>query len=325
MKTALVCGAGGFIGSHIARRLKAEGYWVRGADLKYPEFSKTVCDEFVIGDLQNFNFTSTAMFGPFARPFDIVFQLAADMGGAGYVFTGENDADILHNSAMINLNVAHLAEKFEIGKLFFSSSACVYPQEIQSNFDSPALKESDAYPVNPDSDYGLEKIFSERIYLAFQRNYNLDIRIARFHNIFGEEGTYSGGREKYPAAIARKVAQAEDGSFVEVWGNGRQTRSFLHIDECVEGVMRFIKSGYSEPLNIGSEERISVNDLAAMVIKISGKKLTIRNIESEAIGVRGRNSDNTLIRTVLGWSPSAPLLDGMKKLYSWIEKQIYNG
>ena len=322
MKTALVCGAGGFIGSHIARRLKAEGYWVRGADLKHPEFSATVCDEFNICDLRNYGKASVVMFGPFRQPFDLVVQLAADMGGAGFVFTGEHDADILYNSVMINLNIAHLSEKFKIGKIFYSSSACVYPEHIQNSDYSPSLKEEDAYPVNPDSDYGYEKIFSERIYQAYSRNYGLNIRIARFHNIMGEEGAYVGGREKSPAAICRKVAEAKDGDAIEIWGNGLQTRSFLHISECCEGIMRIINSDYKEPLNLGSSERISINELARMVIEISGKRLTISNIESAAIGVRGRNSNNQRIQEVLGWKPSASLQSGIEKLYFWINQQI---
>ena len=254
--------------------------------------------------------------------FDLVMTYAADMGGAGWVFVGENDADIVHNSALINLNVAYWAAKNKVGKLFFSSSACAYPQEIQTEEDNKGLKESDAYPAHPDSPYGFEKLFSEVVYECFHRNKGLDIRMARFHNIFGEDGTWEGGREKAPAAMCRKVAQAKDGDEIEIWGDGLQTRSFLYIDECIEGVMRLMDSDYTEPINIGSDEMISINDLAKMVIEISGKNLTIKNVPSNAIGVRGRNSDNTLIEQVLNWRPSQPLVIGIEWLYSWIEKQV---
>ncbi len=329
MKTALVLGAGGFIGSHVVRRLKRDGYWVRGVDLKYPEFSPTSADEFIIGDLRNPLTVNQVMFSPNQNSipdkdnsFDEAYQLAADMGGAAFVFTKENDFDIIHNSAIINLNVAEYAIKFGIKKVFYSSSACIYPQNIQDETDNKGLKEEEAYPANPDSDYGYEKIISERLYDAARRNKGLNIRVARFHNIFGEEGTWFGGREKSPAAICRKVAQAIDGDDIEIWGDGLQTRSFLYIDECIDGIFRLMKSDYQYPVNIGSDEMISINDLAKMVIGISGKELGIKNVPSNAIGVRGRNSDNTLIKEVLNWSPTQPLKMGMGKLYNWISKQV---
>ena len=319
MRKALVFGAGGFIGSHMARRLKDEGYWVRGVDLKYPEFSKTAADEFIIGDLRSDSFTSVVTYGGF----DLVIQLAADMGGAGYIFTGEHDADVMHNSATINLNVLDCLVKHKFkGKIFYSSSACMYPQQMQETTDNKGLKESDGYPGNPDSEYGWEKLFSERLYMAYNRNYGIDVRIARFHNIFGEEGTWCGGKEKAPAAVCRKVAEKKEVDFIEIWGDGRQTRSFLYIDECIEGVLRLIGSDYKSPINIGSDEMISINDLAKMAIDISGKQMYVKNVSSNAIGVRGRNSDNTLIKEVLGWSPTQPLKTGIEKLYSWINKQV---
>lgn len=331
MKTALLLGAGGFIGSHVAHRLKKDGYWIRGVDLKYPEFSDTACDEFRIGDLRDDMFVSTVMFAPrqhklndTEHSFDLVIQLAADMGGALFVFSGLHDADIMHNSVLINANVAYYASSFHVKKLFYSSSACIYPQQIQDDPNNKGLKESNAYPVNPDSEYGYEKIFSERLYQSFHRNYGLEIRIARFHNIFGLEGTYKGGREKAPAAICRKVAEAKDGDEISIWGDGFQTRSFLYIDECIEGVMRLIESDYIHPINIGSDEIISINDLTKMVIGISGKNLSINHIKGPQ-GVRGRNSDNTLIKEILNWSPSQPLIKGITKLYHWIEKEIENG
>jgi len=316
MKTALVLGAGGFIGSHMAKRLKREGYIVTGVDLKYPEFSKTACDRFIIADLCYLDLRNTV-----GVDFDEIYQFAADMGGAGYIFTGQNDANIMHNSALINLNVAQYAT-INKGKLFYSSSACIYPQQIQEDVNNKGLKESDAYPVNPDSEYGYEKIFSERLYDSYRRNYGLNVRIARFHNIFGEEGTYFGGKEKAPAAMCRKVAQEKNGGEIEVWGDGLQTRSFLYIDECIEGVRKLMQSEYYSPINIGSNEIISINDLAEMAINISGKDLKVKNIPSNAIGVRGRNSDNTLIKEVLGWQPTQPLRTGMEKLYSWINQQV---
>lgn len=335
MKTALVCGAGGFIGSHLVKRLKSEGYWVRGVDLKKPDFSPTDADDFMIGDLRNYAFTSVAMHCPYSNPFDEVYQLAADMGGAQYIFTGEHDADIMHNSAQINLNVANIAVKANVGKVFYSSSACMYPQEIQRISNNSGLKETDAYPANPDSEYGWEKLFSERLYLAYARNHGLNVRIARFHNIYGEEGTYKGGKEKAPAAMCRKVAEAHeylfvpgmnrwngDRGFIEVWGDGLQTRSFLYIDECIEGVRRLMDSDCTEPVNIGSDEMVSINELAQMAIDISGKNIKIKNVESKALGVRGRNSDNDFIFEKLGWKPHYPLRKGMEKTYLWINEQM---
>jgi len=319
MKQALVCGGGGFIGHHLARKLKSLGYWVRSVDLKYPEFSpKDEVDDFVIGDLRDPEVWQKIL----DRDFDEVYQLAADMGGAGFVFTGENDADIMHNSALINLNcLYYLKEKKFKGKVFYSSSACIYPEYKQTDPQNPGLKEEDAYPAAPDSEYGWEKLFSERMYLAFNRNYGINVRIARFHNIFGPEGTYEGGREKAPAALCRKVALAPDGGEIEIWGDGEQTRSFLYIDECVEGVLRLMDSDFLGPVNIGSDEMISINNLAKMIMEIAGKNLTIKHIPGP-LGVRGRNSDNTLIKEKLGWAPSKPLRDGIEKTYNWILKQV---
>jgi len=317
MKTALVLGAGGFIGSHLVTRLKSEGYIVIGADLKYPEYSESKADEFIICDLRNYNYCK-ALFD--TVKFDEVYQLAADMGGAGFVFSGENDADIMHNSAQINLNIAELCVKYKVGKLFYSSSACMYPQEIQRISNNTGLKESDAYPANPDSEYGWEKLFSERLFLAYARNKGLYVCIARFHNIYGIEGTYKGGREKAPAAMCRKVAEAKEE--IEVWGDGLQTRSFLYIDECIEGIRRLMNSDCTEPVNIGSDEMVSINQLAQMAIEISGKDIRIKNIESKALGVRGRNSDNDFIYSQLGWKPNYPLRKGMEKTFEWINKEV---
>jgi GDP-D-mannose 3', 5'-epimerase len=329
MKTALVCGAGGFIGSHMVKRLKKEGYWVRGVDLKRPEYSETEADHFVVGDLRNPELVSRVTFAPNQSDiygghgsFDLVIQMAADMGGAGYIFTGDNDANVMHNSALVNLNMVYYCTKNKVKKILFSSSACAYPEQIQEREDCAALKESDCFPANPDSPYGWEKIFSEILFDSFRRNYKLDVRICRFHNIFGPESCYNNGKEKAPAAVCYKVASAEEGGEVEIWGDGKQTRSFLFIDEAVEGVMRLLDSDYVHPVNIGSNEMIAINDLAKMVIDISGKNLTIKNVESNAIGVRGRNSDNTLIEDKLGWKPSRPLREGMEKLYNWINQKV---
>jgi len=313
----LVCGAGGFIGSNLVKRLKKEGNWVRGIDLKYPEFSKTKADDFVIGDLRNPEICRYVL----DQPFDEVYQLAADMGGAGYVFTGDNDADIMHNSALINLNMLEACYRRDIKKIFYSSSACIYPKYNQIDPDNPKTAENSAYPAFPDSEYGWEKLFSERLYLSFHRNYNISIRIARFHNIFGPEGSWNDGREKAPAAFCRKVAEAQDGGEIEMWGDGKQTRSFLYIDECLEAVMRLMKSNFIGPINIGSEEMVTINKLAETVMDITGKKVRIKHIPGP-LGVRGRNSDNQLIRDKLGWEPKYPLRDGLKKTYLWIEKQI---
>jgi GDP-D-mannose 3', 5'-epimerase len=319
MKTALVLGAGGFIGSHLVKRLKKEGYWVRGVDLKHTEFSKSKADEFIIGDLREREIVEKIMLKH--EGFDEVYQLAADMGGAGFVFSGMNDAEIMHNSAMINLNVAEWAVKYGVKKIFYSSSACIYPEYNQMNPDNPKCSEDSAYPAMPDSEYGWEKMFSERMFFAFSRNHGLNVRIARFHNIFGPEGVYDGGREKAPAAICRKVLKAKESGTIEIWGDGKQTRSFLYIDECLEGVRRLMDSDFKGPVNIGSEEMITINGLTEMVIGLSGKKLKIKHIDGP-LGVRGRNSDNHLIKEKLGWSPNLKLKDGIKKTYSWIKKEI---
>lgn len=316
MKTALVCGAGGFIGSHLVKRLKAEGFWVRGADLKYPEYSETAADDFMIGDLRDPYICRHAV----DRRFDEVYQLAADMGGAGFIFTGENDADIMHNSATINLNIVDHCSKRAIRRIFYSSSACMYPAYNQEDATRPNCAESSAYPAAPDSEYGWEKLFSERLYLAYARCRGLEVRIARYHNIFGPEGTWKGGREKAPAAICRKVAEVPDGGEIEIWGDGEQTRSFLYIDECVEGTLRLMRSGFSGPVNIGSEEMVTINQLADLAMAIAGKRLVKRHIPGP-LGVRGRNSDNRLIREKLDWAPSLSLRKGLEQTYRWIESQ----
>lgn len=316
-KTALVCGAGGFIGSHLVRRLKKEGYWVRGVDLKYPEFGETAANDFVIGDLRDLYICKYVT----DLKFDEVYQLAADMGGAGFVFTGDNDADIMHNSATINLNMVDTCYKRNIRKIFYSSSACMYAEYNQMDPDNPKCSEDSAYPAKPDSEYGWEKLFSERLYLAYHRNHGMDVRIARFHNIFGPEGTWTGGREKAPAAICRKVIEAKDGGKIEIWGDGRQTRSFLYIDECLEGVRRLMNSDFLGPVNIGSEEMVTINQLSEEIIGFSGKKLGITHISGPE-GVRGRNSDNRLLREKVGWAPSMPLKEGLKLTYAWIREQV---
>ncbi len=318
-RTALVCGAGGFIGSHLVKRLKEEGYWVRGVDLKHPEFGQSLADDFTIGDLRD----PVVCRDVTDIPFDEVYQLAADMGGAGFVFTGENDADIMHNSGMINLNMAEASTGAKVKKLFYSSSACMYPAYNQEDPDNPKCSEDSAYPAAPDSDYGWEKLFSEHVYLAFSRNHGLDVRIARFHNIFGPEGTWTGGREKAPAALCRKVAEADDGGEIEIWGDGKQTRSFLYIDECLEGVRRLVESDFRGPVNIGSDEMVTINQLAEMAMKVAGKSLTIRHTPGP-LGVRRRNSDNRLIKEKLGWGPSMKLIEGLSKTYSWIFQQVAN-
>lgn len=317
IKRALVCGAGGFIGSHLAKRLKDEGYWVRGVDLKHPEFAPTAADDFEIADLRN----AASWERVLDSQFDEAYQLAADMGGAAFVFSGEHDAEIMHNSAMINLHMAHYATKVGVKKIFYSSSACIYPAYNQEDARNPKCGESTAYPAAPDSEYGWEKLFSERLYFAFARNHNLDMRVARFHNIFGPEGTWQGGREKAPAALCRKIAEQHDGGEIEVWGDGDQTRSFLYIDECVEAVRRLMNSSFSGPVNIGSEEMVTINEMAKMIMKIADKDLTIRHVPGP-LGVRGRNSDNKLIREKLSWEPSMPLVAGLAKTYMWIETQV---
>lgn len=317
MKSALVCGAGGFIGASLVKRLKREGYWVRGVDLKHPDFSATSADEFILDDLRNPQVCQQAV----DRNFDEVWQLAADMGGAGYLFTGDNDAQIMHNSALINLNMLEACRQRLPGRIFYSSSACVYPEYNQLEPDNPTTEENTVYPAEPDSEYGWEKLFSERMYLAYARNFGLEVRIARFHNIFGPEGTWNDGKEKAPAAVCRKVAEAPDGGSIEIWGDGKQTRSFLFIEECLEGCVRLMRSGWSGPVNIGSDQIISINGLAELAMQIAGKQLTIKHIAGP-LGVRGRNSDNRLIAQKLGWAPSRPLREGLEKTYAWIEGQV---
>lgn len=316
MKTALVCGAGGFIGNHLVKRLKTQGFWVRGVDLKYNEFSEPQADDFVIGDLRDPQICRYVV----DQHFDLVFQFAADMGGAGYVFTGTHDADIMHNSALINLNMLEACYRRNITHIFYSSSACIYPEYNQRDPNNPNLAEESAYPAQPDSEYGWEKLFSERLYLAFHRNYGMEVRIARYHNVFGPEGSWNDGREKSPAAICRKVAQATDGGKIEIWGDGKQTRSFLYIDECLEGTLRLMNSDWPGPVNIGSEEMVTINQLAKIIMEIAGKKLSLKHIPGP-LGVRGRKSDNRLIQEKLGWKPSQPLVEGLRKTYAWIEEQ----
>jgi len=329
MKKALVLGAGGFIGSHMAKRLKSEGYWVRGVDLKKPEFSESVCDEFVIGDLRKFPLMQSVLQTDSA-PFQEIYQFAADMGGAGFVFTGENDADIMHNSATINLNVLECLREIKEksnnfnAKIFYSGSACMYPSYNQEDPENPNCKEDSAYPAAPDSEYGWEKLFSERLFLAYNRNYQIPVAIARYHNIFGPEGTWEGGREKAPAAICRKVARASEGESVEIWGDGLQTRSFLYIDECIEATRRLmLNKNFIGPVNIGSEEMVTIDELVNITTKISGKTLSKKHIPGPT-GVRGRNSNNDLIRKELGWDYSLPLAEGIEKTYIWIQTQISN-
>lgn len=321
-KTALVLGGAGFIGGHLVRRLKNEGYWVRAVDIKKPEFGNLCADEFYLGDLRKMDVVKDVMC--IKGGFDEIYQLAADMGGAGYIFSGSHDADLMPNSHLININVAECAVTYKVGKLFYSSSACIYPQQIQEDPNNLGLKESDAYPANPDSEYGYEKILSERLYKAYEKNYGLNIRIARFHNIFGPLGTYKGGKEKAPAAICRKIAEVENGGTIEIWGDGEQTRSFLYVNECVEGVLRLMKSDYTDPINIGSDERVSINELVNMACAISGKENIFINHIDGPQGVRGRNSNNDLVKSVLGWAPSAKLYDGLVKTYIWIDKQVNN-
>ena len=363
LKNILVLGGGGFIGGHLAKRLKSEGHYVRVVDLKRHEYFKEneICDEFLTYDLRNphnveaimrlevnnggypqpFTYTSNSNFKQ--KGFDEVYQLAADMGGAGYIFTGNHDADVMHNSASINLNVAYEAVKTNVGKIFYSSSACMYPEHNQLDPDNPNCEESSAYPANPDSEYGWEKLFSERLYLAFARNYGLNVRIARFHNIFGPQGTWTGGKEKSPAAICRKVAEIDDtikiegqsrpDYEIEVWGDGKQTRSFLYVDECVEAVLRLMESEFTGPVNIGSEEMVSMNELAQLVINISRKDVKIINIDGDEFfnkygfkcptGVRGRNSDNKLYKEKVGWESTLTLKEGVEKTYNWIDKMVH--
>jgi GDP-D-mannose 3', 5'-epimerase len=316
-RTALVCGAGGFIGGHLVKRLKREGFWVRGVDLKFPPFAETEADDFVIGDLREQLLCAQIV----DQKFDEVYQLAADMGGAGYIFTGEHDADVMHNSATINLNMLDACHKRNVPGLFYSSSACIYPEYNQMDPDNPNCAEDSAYPAAPDSEYGWEKLFSERLYLAYNRNYGMRNRVARYHNIFGPEGTWEGGKEKAPAAVCRKVALAANNGQIEIWGDGTQTRSFLYVDECLEGTIRLTRSEFSGPVNIGSDEMVSINQLVDLVADIAGKKIAKKHIKGP-LGVRGRNSDNKLIAQKLGWRPSATLRSGLEKTYQWIEEQV---
>jgi len=312
----LVAGAGGFIGHYLVRFLKKKGYWVRGADIKEPEFSpKDEADEFLLLDLRDFRNCSEAVKG-----IDKVFTMAADMGGIGYITVVK--ADVMRNNVLINTNMAEASKRNGIKRLFFSSSACVYPTFKQIDPNVTALKENDAYPADPDNEYGWEKLFSERVYKSYYQDYGLDVRIARFHNIFGPEGTYEGNKEKAPAAISRKVAKAKDGEEIEIWGDGRQSRSFLYIDDCLEGTYRLMQSDWKEPLNIGSDRLVTIDELADMIIKISGKNITKKYNLSAPQGVRGRNSDNTLCNKVLGWEPKISLEEGLEKTYKWIEGQV---
>jgi len=315
-KKILVCGAGGFIGGHLVARLKKEGFWVRGADWKRHEYRETATDEFLLGDLCDQTIAQQAV-----RGIDEVYQLAADMGGAGYIFTGEHDAAVMHNSASINLNILEYGRHAGVKKFFYSSSACIYPEYNQLDPDNPKCSEESAYPAAPDSEYGWEKLFSERLYLSYMRNYGVQVRIARFHNIFGPLGTWTGGKEKAPAAVCRKIAEAAPNGEIEIWGDGKQTRSFLYIDECLEGVRRLVESDFTGPVNIGSEEMVTINQLAEIVMQIAGKKLSLQHIKGP-LGVRGRNSDNHLIQEKLNWKPSTPLVQGLEKTYAWITEQV---
>ncbi len=315
-KRILVCGAGGFIGGHLVKRLKNEGHWVRGADIKPHDYAMTAADEFILGDLCDQQIAREVV-----EDIEEVYQLAADMGGAGYIFTGEHDAAVMYNSATINLNILEFGHRAGVERLFYSSSACIYPAYNQEDPGNPKCSEDSAYPAAPDSEYGWEKLFSERLYFAYLRNQGVQVRVARFHNVFGPEGTWKGGREKAPAAICRKVAEAADGSEIEIWGDGHQTRSFLYIDECVDGIRRLMNSDFTGPVNIGSDEMVTINHFAELVMQIAGKKLSVRH-KPGPLGVRGRNSDNRLIEHKLGWRPSRPLREGLKKTYAWIQQQV---
>jgi GDP-D-mannose 3', 5'-epimerase len=317
MQAALVCGAGGFIGSHLVREMKSQGFWVRGVDLKYPLFSPTQADDFVIADLRDPQNCRMIV----DRRFDEVYQLAADMGGAGYIFTGENDAGIMSNSATVNLNMLNACLRRNVKRVFYSSSACIYPAHNQEDPDHPVTREDSAYPAAPDSEYGWEKLFSERLYLAFNRNYDMECRVARYHNIFGPEGTWEGGREKAPAALCRKVAEANDGGEIEMWGDGKQTRSFLYIEQCLKASIMLMRGGFEGPVNIGSEEMVTLNELAEMIMGIAKKRLRIRHIPGP-LGVRGRNSHNELFRRKFGWAVDETLDHGLRKTYPWIARQV---
>ncbi len=317
MKKVIVMGGGGFIGNHLVTRLREDGNYVLAVDLKYPDYGDSKANEFIIGDLRNAEFVKKII----TEDTDEIYQLAADMGGAGYIFTGDNDANVMHNSVLINLNVLNESVVKNVKKIFYSSSACVYPAYNQEDTNNPKCDELSAYPAAPDSEYGWEKLFSERLYFSYNRNYNIDIRVGRFHNIFGPLGTWTGGKEKAPAAICRKVSEAIDGETIEIWGDGKQTRSFLYIDDCIDAVIRFMNSNFKGPLNIGSEEMISINDFTKMIIEISGKNLKIKNIEGP-VGVKGRNSDNKMIREKLNWEPKLSLKQGITETYFWIKEQV---
>lgn len=319
MKTILVCGAGGFIGTYLVKSLKAQGHTVIGADLKYPLYSETEADHFYIIDLRN---QTSVKYLFNTHRFDEVYQLAADMGGAGYIFTGEHDADIMHNSAMINLNILDMMREFNVKKVFYSSSACMYPAHNQTDPNNPLLSEESAYPANPDSEYGWEKLFSERLYLTYARNYNIDAKVARFHNIFGPKGSWNNGKEKSPAALCRKVAMSN--GTIDVWGPGNQTRSFLFIDECIEGIHRIMESDCKVPVNLGSTRMISINNLVHLIAELAGKSVTINNVDGP-LGVMGRNSDNKLIKELINWAPDEDLETGITKTYKWIVEQITLG
>lgn len=317
MRSALVLGAGGFIGAHLVKRLRKEGMWVRGVDLQHPPFAASAANEFVIADLSDRQQAD----GVIDRPFDEAYQLAAEMGGAGFIFVGENDADILHNSAAVNLNVLDVCRRKGVKRLFFASSACVYPLYNQDSPHRLRTDEASAYPAEPDSDYGWEKLFSERLYLAYHRNHGMEVRIGRYHNVFGPEGTWTGGREKAPAALCRKVAEAQSGDRIDIWGDGEQTRSFLYIDECIDGTLRLMRSNWIGPCNIGSDEMVSINRLATMIMGIVGKELRLNHIPGPQ-GVRGRSSDNRLIQRRLEWRPTMKLADGLKLTYPWVAAQV---
>jgi len=315
-KRVLVAGAGGFIGGHLVSRLKSEGLWVRGADIKKHEYSESAADEFLLGDLTDVNNTRAAVAG-----IDEVYQLAADMGGAGYIFTGEHDSSVMHDSAMINLNMLEEGRKAGVKKFFYSSSACIYPEYNQMDPDNPKCSEESAYPAAPDSEYGWEKLFSERLYFAYHRNFGVQVRVARFHNIFGPLGTWCGGKEKSPAALCRKIAETQEGGEIELWGDGKQTRSFLIVEECVEGIRRLMESDFFGPVNIGSEEMVTINQLAEIIMDVARKRVRVKHV-SGPLGVRGRNSDNHLIREKLDWEPKLPLRAGLATTYAWIAQQV---
>ncbi len=317
MKKAIVLGAGGFIGSHLVKRLKKEGFWVKGVDLVLPEYSPTQADEFVKGDLRNYDFVEQVI----DENTDELYQLAADMGGAGYIFTGEHDADIMHNSLQINLNVAKVAVAKKVKAVFYSSSACIYPEYNQTTPDNPKCSEDSVYPAAPDSEYGWEKLLSERLYLSYKRNYGLNVKIARYHNVYGPEGAWNNGKEKAPAALCRKVAEAAVDGTIEIWGDGKQTRSFLYIDDCLDGTTRLLRSDKTGPYNIGSEEMITINDFAKLIMQVAGKNQRIKNIAGPT-GVRGRCSDNTLVEKDLNWKPIYNLQQGIKLNYDWINRQL---